>query len=185
MGKTRQKLLSAALELFVVNGYELTTTKEIAKLADVAEVTLFRHFTSKSNLFVETLNDALVDFIKIEEENMYALRFRDFFQNLLHQKLLLASRNKKLLQMLIRENSYGNIPENLKIIYEIQRQSAVTFAKYLSFHDNEKLDSKYLTNVFIGIIIRYVLLDEYTYHELSAAEQAAITLSYAKTLTDY
>lgn len=185
MEKTRQKLLNAALQIFVEKGYESTTTKEIAKLANVAEVTLFRHFNSKSNLFVETLTIALVDFIKIEEKKMYGLNFANFFQHLLHKKLLLASKNKKLLQMLIRENSYGHIPENLKIIYEIQRQSAVTFSEYLKFQYNKELDSKYLTDVFIGIIIRYVLLEDYSYHELSATAQKEITLKYTETFINY
>lgn len=183
MTETHSKILIAALQIFIEKGYERTTTKEIAKLADVAEITLFRHFTSKSNLFVETLTRALHDFIAIEEQSMYVLHFTNFFQHLLHKKLLLASKNKKLLQMLIRENSYGNIPEHLKIIYEIQRQCLVTFTEYLKFQHNKTLDSKYLTDVFIGIIIRYVLLEDYKYHELSPAKQKEITLRYAETFT--
>ncbi len=185
MGKTREKLLEAALAIFVEKGYERTTTKEIAASANVAEITLFRHFTSKSNLFVETLTHALSDFIETEEKEMHALHFAAFFQHLLHKKLMLASKNKKLLQMLIRENSYGNIPEHLKIIYAIQHQSSLTFTQYLHLQYNKSYDSKYLTDVFIGIIIRYVLLEDYIYHELPTVQQEAITLQYAETFTKY
>src|ERR1700704_5803480 len=44
---TRQKLLRAALELFTTVGFRATTTPEIAARADVAEGTIYRHFTSK------------------------------------------------------------------------------------------------------------------------------------------
>lgn len=53
---TREKILSAALELFATRGFVGASTREIAKKAGVAEVTLFRHFTSKERLLVEVIN---------------------------------------------------------------------------------------------------------------------------------
>ena len=48
---TRDKILEAALFLFSKKGYLGATTKEIAKEAGIAELTLFRHFASKEKLF--------------------------------------------------------------------------------------------------------------------------------------
>jgi AcrR family transcriptional regulator len=48
--KTRDRLLTAAIEVFSTAGYVGATTREIARLADVSEVTLFRHFQSKEQL---------------------------------------------------------------------------------------------------------------------------------------
>jgi AcrR family transcriptional regulator len=53
---TRNKILETALKLFSKKGYLGATTKEIAKDAGIAEVTLFRHFPSKERLFEEVLN---------------------------------------------------------------------------------------------------------------------------------
>ncbi len=53
---TRQKILDAGLDLFSKKGYFGATTKEIAKKAGVAELTLFRHFSSKEKLFEEIIN---------------------------------------------------------------------------------------------------------------------------------
>ncbi len=47
----RDRLLKAAHELFTDLGYRATTTKEIAARAEVAELTLFRHFGSKVEIF--------------------------------------------------------------------------------------------------------------------------------------
>jgi AcrR family transcriptional regulator len=44
------------LRLFSKKGYLGATTKELAKEAGIAEVTLFRHFPSKERLFEEVLN---------------------------------------------------------------------------------------------------------------------------------
>ena len=51
---TRERILQAAFELISDKGFAGASTREIAKRAGVAEVTLFRHFTSKENLFRHT-----------------------------------------------------------------------------------------------------------------------------------
>jgi TetR/AcrR family transcriptional regulator, mexJK operon transcriptional repressor len=48
---TRQRILMAAGEAFRAQGYARSTTRGIAAAAGVTEVTLFRHFASKENLF--------------------------------------------------------------------------------------------------------------------------------------
>jgi len=52
---TRDKILQAGLRLFSKKGYLGATTKEIAHKAGVAELTLFRHFSSKEKLFEEMM----------------------------------------------------------------------------------------------------------------------------------
>jgi AcrR family transcriptional regulator len=52
---TRDKILEAALKLFSQKGFLGATTREIAREAGVAEVTLFRHFPSKEALFEEVI----------------------------------------------------------------------------------------------------------------------------------
>jgi len=49
------KILLAAGKLFASQGYHGTSTREIARLADVSENTLFRHFVSKEELFWSSL----------------------------------------------------------------------------------------------------------------------------------
>lgn len=48
---TRERILETAVGLFSTMGYAGATTREIARQAGVAEVTLFRHFSSKEKLF--------------------------------------------------------------------------------------------------------------------------------------
>lgn len=52
---TRTRIIEAALELFLSKGTSDTTTKEIAELAQVNEVTIFRHFKSKYGLLLAVL----------------------------------------------------------------------------------------------------------------------------------
>lgn len=53
---TADKILHAALELMAEKGYSLVTTKEIAQLAGVSEMTLFRHFGTKKALFEKVVS---------------------------------------------------------------------------------------------------------------------------------
>lgn len=50
------KIIEAARELFMENGFKGTTTKMIAQKAGVNEATLFRHFKSKEGIFLEMSN---------------------------------------------------------------------------------------------------------------------------------
>ncbi len=66
--RSREEILdlirNSALQLFADRGFSGTTTQEIARLADVSETLLFRHFGDKASLY-----DAVVSkpFLKIME----------------------------------------------------------------------------------------------------------------------
>lgn len=51
----KEKVIAAAAQLFARQGYHGTSTREIARLADVSENTIFRHFERKEDLFWSAL----------------------------------------------------------------------------------------------------------------------------------
>ena len=53
---TRRRILDAALEAYGQKGFRGATTRRIAALAGVNEVTIFRHFGSKNALLAEALS---------------------------------------------------------------------------------------------------------------------------------
>jgi TetR/AcrR family transcriptional regulator len=52
----RQQLLETALDLFSRQGFEGTTTKQLAAAAGVAEAVIFRHFPSKQALYTAVMD---------------------------------------------------------------------------------------------------------------------------------
>lgn len=58
---TKAKLIQAGMEAFARSGLEGATTKEIAQLAGVNEVTLFRHFQSKERLLAAVVDQSLAE----------------------------------------------------------------------------------------------------------------------------
>lgn len=53
------KIVHAAAQLFARQGYHGTSTKEIARIADISENTLFRYFEHKEDLFWAALRSRL------------------------------------------------------------------------------------------------------------------------------
>lgn len=58
--RTRARLMVAAFELFVRQGYEQTTVAQIAAAAGVTEMTFYRHFGSKVQLLIDDPYDPLI-----------------------------------------------------------------------------------------------------------------------------
>lgn len=88
---TRDRLLNAAIEVFSTAGYVGATTREIARVADVSEVTLFRHFQTKEQLLravAQHVTALRTEVFTAPAEWMYDLR-RDLLQYArLHDELL-------------------------------------------------------------------------------------------------
>jgi AcrR family transcriptional regulator len=55
--ETRQRILQAAAQVFAEQGYARATTRALATAAGVNEVTLFRHFGNKQNLFAAVIDE--------------------------------------------------------------------------------------------------------------------------------
>lgn len=60
----RRRLQEAALELYSTNGFDRTTTAEIAAQAGVTERTFFRHFADKREVFFEGEADLIATLVE-------------------------------------------------------------------------------------------------------------------------
>jgi AcrR family transcriptional regulator len=58
--RTRDRLLTAALELFAERGYDAASVSEIAARAGVTQMTFFRHFPTKASLLVDDPYDPAI-----------------------------------------------------------------------------------------------------------------------------
>src|SRR4051812_32960742 len=61
---TKERILTAALELFRKKGLEGTTTKQISRKAGIAEGTLFNYFATKEDLALYFFQKETEDLIK-------------------------------------------------------------------------------------------------------------------------
>jgi AcrR family transcriptional regulator len=75
MTDKKERILTTALHLFAAEGYANVPTSRIAKVAEVSEGLIFRHFGSKESLLDAILNEGI---IKIESFAETVTQEKDF-----------------------------------------------------------------------------------------------------------
>jgi len=156
---TRGRLLKTGLKLFSKKGYLGTTTKEIARDAGIAEVTLFRHFPSKEKLFEEVINNysflpALKELLPEIEKLPYEDGLRMIAKNFLNTLAL----RKNLIR--IMHSEIPQYPDKIKEIYhslidEVRKTLASYFADMQKRGTVRKFDPELSARAFLGMFLSY------------------------------
>jgi AcrR family transcriptional regulator len=116
--ETRDRLLQAAIEVFSVEGYVGATTREIARIAEVSEVTLFRHFRSKEQLLnavAQHITALQAEAFTHQDEWTYDLRRDLLHYAKLHDNML--EKYEALFRMFIGE-AHRHPTEALKVLQQ-------------------------------------------------------------------
>ncbi|MBZ2173997.1 TetR/AcrR family transcriptional regulator [Schnuerera sp. xch1] len=111
--KTKEKILSAAKDVFSSKGYTRATTKEISNVAGVAEITIFRRFESKSNLFRETIINYLVDPMLDYSISYEQSSVKEKILNIIEERINTLRNNKDLFMSAICEARHNNEVKNM------------------------------------------------------------------------
>ncbi|SKC48157.1 TetR/AcrR family transcriptional regulator [Maledivibacter halophilus] len=168
--KTSYKIMEVALKLFSEQGYYSTTTKQIAKEAKVNELTVFRHFKTKENLFQETTQNYVRE-VKVDEI-VNKIKDNDFDDNIriLSRKFLdLYFYNIKLykVQMKLADKERKFI--RLKLSREIQ-EVLINYFEELAEKGEISGDPKMMAATFVNSILGaftvYVLTND-TFTDIS------------------
>jgi AcrR family transcriptional regulator len=150
----RDRILKAALKLFAKKGYEKTTTKELAAQAQVAEGTLFRHFSSKKTILVEVATlgwtDLLTDFLtELSEMGSYQA-----IAQVMRRRMLNMHKNQDLLKVCFLEaQSHPELKERIQTEV-IDKMTAIAEPFFESAMDKgvyRRMDPKIVTQVFLGM----------------------------------
>ncbi len=106
--ETEQKILGAALTLFAEKGYTGATTRVIAEKAGVSELTLFRKFKTKKNLF-DTLMSQNIEKMEKDFESIFInKRFKshkDFLETFIRNYVAVVEENFKTLFLFINDSN--------------------------------------------------------------------------------
>lgn len=106
---TKDKILDAAVKEFAENGFHQTSVSAIAKEAGLGKGTLYWHFSSKDELFIEIIKREGEKSLKIVEdivqkEKSPEEKIKDFIEF----RLKWMYENKKQTQMFINNENYIN-----------------------------------------------------------------------------
>lgn len=97
------QILDAAMSVFVDKGYSGSTTAEIAKAADISEVTLFRYFSSKQEIFLQGIEPILLDTLNESMNASSGLTGENKLEHILMERISLISRNYRIIKLILNE----------------------------------------------------------------------------------
>jgi len=161
---TREKILETALKLFSTRGYLGATTREIAKEAGIAEVTLFRHFPSKELLFEAMLTThSFLPELKVLLPEMKELSYEQALRTIASRFLDALSERRDIIKVMQAEMQ--RYPEKILAIYhtfidEVFREMASYFRGMQKMGVLRQFDPDFGARAFMGMFFAYFNAEE-------------------------
>lgn len=176
----QQKVVETAILLFAEKGYANTSTSEIAKVAGVAEGTIFRHFGTKDNLLLSVILPFIKESIPSMAEDVFnrvlakdSACFEDFLRAFLTNRIQFIHENKEIFQVVIKEILYSD--ELRKELFPfLSKNIAQRFTKVIDLYKQNGELIDYPSNnlqkmifTFAGgyLVSRFVLLPNDTVYD--------------------
>jgi len=111
----QQKIAETAIKLFAEKGFANTSTSEIARVAGVAEGTIFRHYETKINLLLSLILPFFKEAVPSMAENVFQEvlsedegSFESFLRALIKNRLQFFKTNKEVFQVFVKELIYND-----------------------------------------------------------------------------
>lgn len=104
--QTRTRILRSALRLFARQGYDGTTTKDLAADAGVAEGTLFRHFPNKKAILIEVATQGWVEILTDLLTELSEMGSYNAVAQVLQRRMLHLHKNADMLRVCFMEAQF-------------------------------------------------------------------------------
>ncbi|MDA8226645.1 MAG: helix-turn-helix domain containing protein [Desulfitobacterium hafniense] len=151
-------VIKIAKGLFLSQGYSATSTAQIARESEIAEITLFRYFSTKRELF-EAVIKPLVDFeeVTMTRPNNEPSARQDIF-NILHKKIRFAKQERELVRLVIVESLHQ--PDLAGEFNPVANTSGRLRDFLLGTGLNEET-SQVIVNLIMGLMLMIVFTPRY------------------------
>lgn len=100
----KEQILESALNVFIEKGYNGSTTVDIAKEADISEVTLFRYFDSKKQIFMDSIEPILITSLKESLEESKSLEPMKKLEYILKNRIKFISEHNEVIKLILMES---------------------------------------------------------------------------------
>lgn len=152
----RKQILESALKVFVEKGYNGATTIEIAKAAKISEVTLFRHFKSKKEIFNLSIEPIIFTTLKETITASKDLTKEEQLEYIFAERIKLVSKNREVIKLLLMENQINEDLEDINYIDKISQ----LLKEIVSEIDGSIEVDKLLMRFLMGSILSFLYLPE-------------------------
>ena len=174
--KKQEAIVEAAIKLFAEKGYANTSTAEIAKLAEVSEGTIFKHYRTKDTLllsvmlpFIKENFPSLAQEVLKETLTEQIRTFEDFLKGFLRNRADFVKANKEIFQVVFKELIYRDDFKNELVPYIAKQAPSILIKVINEFKERGELIDIPTDEIFYGLftalggffVTRFVLLNNY------------------------
>ncbi len=167
----REQILDEALGLFIDKGYNGSTTIDIAKAAGISEVTLFRYFDSKKQIFTEAIAPILINSLKDSLDSSKDLNGIDKIKFILKDRIKFTTDHSGVIKLILMESQIN--PEIADFDFINQISSLLKDA--IRGTDIDLEDEDFTIRLLMGSILSFLYLPRSSDEEID---------SYVKNLMD-
>ncbi|MGD9567022.1 MAG: TetR/AcrR family transcriptional regulator [Sedimentibacter sp.] len=159
---TRERILNAARDVFSKKGYTGSTTKEISLVAEVAEITLFRHFETKNNLFCETISKFIVKPMLNFSTINTKVNSEQVIQKIIEERTYTLRKNRELFICTLYEAQLNDeIKEMLKSIFSKVFDEIIHHMGDGDLKSGEKT-IEYIAQIILSTIVGLIIFESLT-----------------------
>jgi AcrR family transcriptional regulator len=152
--QTRERILNAAQRLFASQGFEGTTTRELAQAAGVAEGTLFRHFANKKAILVEVATNGWVEILTDLLTELSEMGSYKAIAQVMRRRMWNFHKNADLMRVCFMEVQFHPDLRDRIQMEVIDKMTDVAEAFFQTAMDKgiyRQLDAKLVAKVFLGM----------------------------------
>jgi AcrR family transcriptional regulator len=152
--QTRTKILQAAQRLFAAQGFEGTTTRDLAQSAGIAEGTLFRHFANKKAILVEVATNGWVDILTDLLTELSEMGSYKAIAQVMRRRMWNLRKNADIMRVCFMEVQFHPDLRDRIQTEVIDKMTAVAEAFFQTAIDKgiyRQMDAKLGAKVFLGL----------------------------------
>jgi AcrR family transcriptional regulator len=166
--KTKKRIINTARCLFSEFSYLDVSMNDIAKKLNITKAALYYHFSSKSEIYKEVINQTFNDLILSIKTSLDRITTEEKLHRLVKNYLDFGSKEKNLIKVLILKLPPTDIQikkyiiqSNKQIINLIQSViDEMLLNKKLSLKINSKRLSSFLVSIMNGLLLEYSFLNK-------------------------
>lgn len=183
MKSAAERIVDAAIDVFAEKGFTRATTQEIAKAAGVAEVTLYRKFSTKQNVFLSVARTVIDDQFEAGMTRRAETNdTRQLLRQIVSNRLDVFSKNEQLIKVLLSESLMGSLSADIDLpalLYDSIKKSIATHFEATGQAVNIEHCARQLGGIYLSHI---VFPADTPFFKLSSAEKAAVVDQYVDAL---
>lgn len=152
--QTRNRILKAAQRLFASQGFDGTTTRDLAQAAGVAEGTLFRHFANKKAILVEVATAGWVEILTDLLTELSEMGSYKAVAQVMRRRMFNLQHNSELMRVCFMEAQFHpDLREQIQkeVISKMTDVAEAFFQTAMDKGIYRRMDAKLVAKVFLGM----------------------------------